>query len=129
MVYQHSKNIILSELNLIFKQTFQKRNYSKLSHLYEWFFPYSHVEVLSACFCSFPNVGFMWFHVVSNDFMLRKEWEWITVLEEMMRVLPPPPVGTRWIRCIQNDGKEQSGDIRVDETAFKQHMCGLRSSK
>lgn len=46
-----------------------------------------------------------------------------------MRVLPPPPVGTRWIRCIQNDGKEQSGDIRVDETAFKQHMCGLRSSK
>ncbi|RMX53010.1 hypothetical protein pdam_00018255 [Pocillopora damicornis] len=46
----------------------------------------------------------------------------------MMRVLPPPPVGTRWIRCIQNDGKEQSGDIRVDETAFKQHMCGLRSS-
>lgn len=61
--------------------------------------------------------------------MLRKEWEWITVLEEMMRVLPPPPVGTRWIRHIQNDGKEQSGDIRVDETAFKQHMCGLRSSK
>ena len=51
--------------------------------------------------------------------MLRKEWEWITVLEEMMRVLSPPPVGTRWIRCIQDDGKEQSGDIRVDETAFK----------
>lgn len=46
-----------------------------------------------------------------------------------MRVLSPPPVGTRWIRYIQNDGKEQSGDIRVDETAFKQHMCGLRSSK
>ena len=61
----------------------------------------------------------MRFHVVSNDFMLRKEWEWITVLEEMMRVLSPPPVGTRWIRCIQNDGKEQSGDIRVDETAFE----------